>query len=266
MAKIVTYHKRLCMTELAVQYSSIASPRFFDSIQGKINSSLIYVSRGNAELISDGKKILVRSGDLFYIPENIHYTAKWYGSPNIEYYCLHAVSRHYDVTPQSVGFALQTIPSLSSPKVGEHIKAIFNLMSDDNRVSKLKAISLYYSLYAEVLPLLEEDQVRVLHPALDKAICIINRDYATSAPIGDVAKACFISESRLYHLFQDYLKMTPVAYRNNRRIERALELLRTPMSIEEICGEVGFHSPVYFREIFKKHTGLSPAKYRSIIS
>ncbi len=265
MAKIVTYSKQLCMTELTVQYSSIASPRFFDSIQGKINSSLIYVSRGTAEVVTCGKKITVCSGDLFYIPENVNYSAKWFGSPDIEYYCLHAVSKHYDVATQSVRFALQTLPTLSGDDTGKRIKTIFELMSNKERISKIKAISLYYALYAEVLPLLREEQVEQLHPALTRAIQMIDDDFSSNMLIGEIAKACFISESRLYHLFQEYLKMSPIAYRNNCRIDRAIELLYTEMSIEEICEKIGFHSPVYFREIFKKHTGISPTKYRSII-
>lgn len=266
MAKIVTFSKQLCMTELTVQYSSIASPCFFDSIQGKINSSLIYVSRGTAEVVSGGKKIAVASGDLFYIPEKTNYSTKWFGSPDIEYYCLHAVSKHYDVAVQSVRFALQRLPSLSNEDTGARIRTIFQLMSTGDRISKIKAISLYYALYAEVLPLLQEEQVEQVHPALNRAAQMIDDDFCANTPIGEIAKACFISESRLYHLFQQQLKMSPVAYRNRRRIERATELLRTEMSIEEICGEVGFHSPVYFREIFKKHTGISPTKYRNIIS
>ena len=52
-------------------------------------------------------------------------------------------------------------------------------------------------------------------------------------------------------------------YVTGLRIKKAQELLRTSdMTVAEIAGAAGFSGAKYFREIFKKQTGLSPRQYR----
>ena len=48
-----------------------------------------------------------------------------------------------------------------------------------------------------------------------------------------------------------------------RRIEKAKELLRSqPVSVTDVCFEVGFQSLGSFSSLFRKCVGDAPAKYR----
>ena len=81
-----------------------------------------------------------------------------------------------------------------------------------------------------------------------------------------IASYCCISESRLYHIFKSELGKTPVYYRNELRIENAAGALReSDDSTERIAEKCGFHSVAYFRETFRRFTGLSPAEYRRMV-
>ena len=49
----------------------------------------------------------------------------------------------------------------------------------------------------------------------------------------------------------------------NIRMEKARELLRTTtLKSFEIASQIGYNDPHYFSYVFKKHTGLSPRKFR----
>ena len=57
--------------------------------------------------------------------------------------------------------------------------------------------------------------------------------------------------------------LTPIAYVQRIRVERAKRLLETTDgSIEEISWAVGYEDPASFQRLFKRLTGLTPGAYR----
>lgn len=56
---------------------------------------------------------------------------------------------------------------------------------------------------------------------------------------------------------------SPMAYVQTLRIEEAKQLLETTnLTIDEIAGQVGYEDGAFFRRLFKRTTGLTPARYR----
>ena len=64
--------------------------------------------------------------------------------------------------------------------------------------------------------------------------------------------------------FKEQTQKTPNYYLTSLRIERAKQLLITNNyeSVESISAKCGFCDSFYFSTCFKKHTGVSPLKYR----
>ncbi len=262
---IEIHKKKLCMTEFEVRRSGFESQHYFDASTGSLNSSFIYIVHGHLTINAGTKKLMLTCGDLFYIPEGIHYTAVWEGRPHIEYYNLNVVSNSYDSSLSSGSFALQKIDSLSNTDTLDTVKHIFTLMQTEERVKKIEALGLYYTFYAKAFPLLEKAAPQKYSPVLVKAIEYIEQNYTENLSISDLAAVCFVSESRLHHIFTEKLGTTPIKYRNQIRVERAAHDLRsTVLPIEEISARHGWGSPTYFRETFKEYTGLSPKEYRRI--
>ena len=54
----------------------------------------------------------------------------------------------------------------------------------------------------------------------------------------------------------------PLDYVHSVRIERARELLEAGGSVDDAGYQVGYEDPAFFRRLFKRRTGLSPAAYR----
>ena len=265
MNNIEIHKKKLCMTELEVRRSVFEANHYFDASGGSKHSSFIYIVEGNLTINAGADKLSLHRGDLFYIPEGVRYTAIWEGEPHVEYYNLNVLSNSYDSSLSSGGFALQRIAELSVDETLDEIKRIFSLMQTEERVKKIEALGLYYAFYAKAFPLLEAAEPQKYSPVLIKATEYIEQNYAENFSVADLASVCFVSESRLHHIFTEKLGLTPIKYRNQIRVERAAHDLRsTALPIEAISSRHGFNSPTYFREIFKEYSGLTPKEYRKI--
>lgn len=71
------------------------------------------------------------------------------------------------------------------------------------------------------------------------------------------------SQFHLIRQFQKYLKITPVRFFQNIKVNHARVLLETTdLSIFEIIEKIGLSNIEHFYNIFKKAYGIPPAKYR----
>ncbi len=59
----------------------------------------------------------------------------------------------------------------------------------------------------------------------------------------------------------------PGAYLQTLRVSAARELLETgTSSIQAVCSKIGYEDIGFFRNLFKRHTGMTPAEYRERFS
>jgi transcriptional regulator GlxA family with amidase domain len=113
---------------------------------------------------------------------------------------------------------------------------------------------------------METNPMQNLPETLQTAIAFIEANYTTVTSVREIATACFVSESRLYHLFKEHLNTSPISYLNYIRIYAAMELLANPdLSIQQIADQLNFHSEYYFRKTFQKVTGELPSKLRKML-
>lgn len=91
----------------------------------------------------------------------------------------------------------------------------------------------------------------------------VQRHYAESVALKDIAAAGSASKTVCCTLFQRHLHQTPIGYLTRYRLEKAAELLHNPnLTVTEVGLAVGFSGPSYFTESFRKHLGLTPSEYR----
>jgi AraC-like DNA-binding protein len=74
-----------------------------------------------------------------------------------------------------------------------------------------------------------------------------------------MARELHLSRSQVHRKIKALTGMSPAIYIRHIRVQKAKELLAsTQLSISEIAYQVGFKSPVYFSQVFKKTFGESP--------
>lgn len=82
--------------------------------------------------------------------------------------------------------------------------------------------------------------------------------------LDDLAKYTNYSVAHISRIFKEVTNNTLVGYINEKRMQKAQNLLREEISIKEVAVEVGFNNYSYFYKTFKRKTGFSPEDYRKI--
>ena len=99
--------------------------------------------------------------------------------------------------------------------------------------------------------------------ALIKAKTYIDNNFKNDISVYDVALYAGVSESKLFKLFREQEKRTPVEYLKSVRINKAKQMIiGKELKIFEIAEKCGFSSTAYFCKVFKEENGCTPAAYR----
>lgn len=94
----------------------------------------------------------------------------------------------------------------------------------------------------------------------------IEEKLGTPLTIEQLAETAGVTPQYFCEIFKVSTNQRPTEYINQRRIDRAKELIRkNPVRrIRDIAAELGFESSSYFSTVFRKQEGLSPNKFREI--
>ncbi|MEM9446030.1 MAG: helix-turn-helix domain-containing protein [Verrucomicrobiota bacterium] len=98
---------------------------------------------------------------------------------------------------------------------------------------------------------------------LYKAVQMIHRDFASDLLTSDLAKLSGLSISQFNRRFKQILSLSPREYLLRVRVRNACRLLETTReTVSSIAMFCGFYDHSHFSHAFRKHTGLSPTRYR----
>jgi AraC-like DNA-binding protein len=93
---------------------------------------------------------------------------------------------------------------------------------------------------------------------------LLDQHITSATSIRDMARQVHMSESHFSHQVKALLGVAPKTYVRERRIARAIELLRaTSLSVEEIAARLGYDAPTSFFRAFKRATGRTPGSFRN---
>ena len=80
----------------------------------------------------------------------------------------------------------------------------------------------------------------------------------------ELASISYVSKYHFMKVFKEAMGVPPQVYINLLLIDKAKLLLKsTVLPVSEISRELGIDDPLYFSRLFKKHCGVSPARYRA---
>ena len=91
---------------------------------------------------------------------------------------------------------------------------------------------------------------------------LIDRDYARPLDVPTMAAKALMSPAHFSRRFKAAYGETPYNYLMTRRIERAMALLRSGMSVTDACMTVGCTSLGSFSTRFTEMVGETPSAYR----
>jgi transcriptional regulator GlxA family with amidase domain len=106
-------------------------------------------------------------------------------------------------------------------------------------------------------------RIRTGDAAIRASLDWIANDYAARAPVQAMAKRSGLHRRTFARRFVAATGHRPIDYVHGLRIEAARTLLESgKRGIYDVGADVGYEDPTFFRRLFKRSTGMTPAAYR----
>ncbi|MBO5240103.1 MAG: helix-turn-helix domain-containing protein [Clostridia bacterium] len=248
---------------LSVQYVHEKNVKYDYSTQPRPCHNFVFMLEGKAIIQSNGERILLKAGNILFIPKNTIYTAQWIAKPKAVFHSL-----HFSFFPKNDSLANMKIPVQLLDSL--NFNHLYDLLKDIERYQFCKdtnsflALAAFYKLCGTLLHNVKFELEKPPYTTLSPALTYIEQNYRKQFSVQYLADLCFLSPSRFYYLFKEQTGVSPIVYKNRIAIQNsAQELLSNKEKpIREIARNHGFVSPIYFERLFKKSFGKSPSKYR----
>lgn len=156
----------------------------------------------------------------------------------------------------------------------ENIKKIYQLSKEvpaasDSKTSDFEfqthilLCEIWHRLYQYYVQLSQDSPQPAKHlQRLRDILSYIQAHAAEDISLEDIASHAGLCKSECCRFFKKYMKMTIFDYLLSTRIQNSLPLLMSGENITTIASLVGFSSPAYYGQIFKRYLGVSPSQYR----
>lgn len=108
-----------------------------------------------------------------------------------------------------------------------------------------------------------KQQTNPLHPAVLETMRLLESQIEQDWSLKELADKNHLNPSYLVRLFKSETGLSPIAYLNHCRVERAAGLLlHTLLPIADVAAQVGWYDPNLFARRFRMAYRLSPSEYR----
>ena len=253
----------LALSDLFVMRQWWREGQTFTMAGPRTRSAFIYTSGCSITVREQGRESLcVPLGAILYIPEGSVYSLEF----------KERTERHATVLIEFSLKAEDKILLANRMTVIERAPDVSIVDSMERIVSEFsKPERNYFEIKSKIFKLLSllckrENQILISErsPSIERGIRYLESDDAQSLSLDEVAKMCFVTPAYFRRAFRKYAGMSPIEYRNKRKIERAKELLdSTELSVADVSDTLGYDNPSYFCRVFKREVGFTPTFYRS---
>ena len=247
---------RICVTNAPAPLAAHAQNEpelmyFFET------SGCVYTCEGQEYLLSSEELVFVNPGE-------IHACRDW--GENVSAMCLIV---DFDKMHLPVLSTLQFPNKIEkSAALRDGFKKLYAALAED--ASPAKDCAVFACLY-EIFGFLAQKArkkapVRLNTVRKEELLSVMrymSEHLSESIPMRALAGKIHLSENRFYHVFKEFVGVSPSEYLLAERLRLACTLLReTPMRITDIAQECGFCTSGYFAKQFRAQMGCSPLAYR----
>lgn len=218
--------------------------------------------QGQACFYFDKDCVTVSPGEIIFVPVTSRYLSEWQGDPDICYISFHFSFEKYHLFSSKRDFYIQKVKVPDFPSMKEAFETAYNGY-DGDEAHQLMALSAFYRVLSQVVPRLVYKEMQSRDFRVERALEYIGMNYSLPITVDELAQVSNMSTSHFYACFKSAVGMSPIEYKNNLCINRAMLLLISgEKTVEEISELLGFDSAAYFRKVFKRITGKTPMEYR----
>ena len=207
-----------------------------------------YVVSGCGKFVKNKVEKTVKAGEMFIIkPENVYYYTADEANP-WEYIWI-----SFDGELSSLFENIDDVMKID----GE----VFSEMLEASKLKNTQQEFLLGKLY-ELISIIFE-QAPAENNYVKMVSDFIKANYAYKLHVKDIAESINLNSRYLSRIFKQEKGIAIQEYIIKYKIKKAQNLLSKGFNVSETAKSVGYDDMFTFSKIFKKHTGMSPAKYSS---
>lgn len=250
---------------------------------------LLLILSGCMPVVEDGREYFLEAGDIFFLKKGVHHWGETPFDENTSWLFIHF--RHLDINDTDI---YKGIPELSDdfrrtknvqlvendyhqllilPKhlhnmlnteIHHKFKKVVELFNSDRPYMLAYANGALHELLLD-LYLLKRTNVDAgsTSARVSKIYRFLSDNVEKPFSPSDLEAHMELSFKHIGRIFKEHTGMTLHQCHTKFKIDRATRMLcNGNLNITEISENLGFSDPLYFSNVFKKHTGLSPRAYR----
>ena len=258
--------EKFCGIQLVSCGHIFAKPeREINRPNGRDDWLLFYIVKESETFYLDSTKVGKAGSFIIFAPgQKQHH--KYIGDKTAEFYFIHFKCDEFPPDISLDSFKLYD----SSPS--RHVCDVFEEIIEETQCKNLSYEKSCASKLLYLFTVLERNISCVNYPykenveRIARAIQHMNKNYNSNLKLEDYAAMCSMSKHHFLRMFKKIVGVTPLEYRNNIRMQYAVDLIaEEKLSVEQISEMTGYSSLSYFSIAFKQKYGLSPKQYQKNI-
>lgn len=256
------------------EVGSLTAIRPHTSKREKLQSYLCFmVEDGEGELVYEGKKYELKTGDVVFIDCRKAYSHSTGMNLNAGLWSLRWCHFYGPSMPAIYAKYCERggLPVIRGADVSQYAAILTDIYTLASSSDYIRDMRINGKLNDLLTLLMESSWHRGAHTNAPKKMDIslvksfLDEHYKEKLSLESVASHFFIDKHYLARLFKEQYGVTLVTYLQQVRITHAKRMLRfTDKSIEEIGLECGIGELNYFSRVFKKLEGVSPSEFRRV--
>lgn len=235
---------------------------------------LDYVLRGGVDFTINGRPQLLTAGECLFLNSGVLHTARQRedmesalimvvvfrpslfakehpDSGFLRYFSGSEESLVWDGASEEMVLALERLAGLREGEYGYELMCL----------SEISRIWLYASRRMQQGG--QRNDGGAAHGPVKKMLAYIHDHYQEKITIDQLTAFAGVGRTQCYSQFRQYTGLSPVAYLNDYRLNRAAALmLETECSVTEAGYACGFGDSSYFVKLFRQRFGVPPMRYR----
>lgn len=249
-----------------IGYEAATPDNYYWHGQKRGNTEFIlwqYTIAGMGELVFDGNCFTLQAGQamLLKIPHN-------------NYYRVHSQAKLWEfifviMRGSECQRICEAVINMSGPvsafyHSAQVLKTVGSIINNHHEKSPCELSALAYSLSMNLsTEILAGAGNKIVPERLKSAKKYALKNFSTGITVDDLARTANMSYSHFVRDFTKTFNITPGAYLQQLRIEKAVNLLQnSPLSIKDIAIECGYASSSYFCRAFQFKLNSPPGAYR----
>lgn len=225
---------------------------------------ILYTYDGQGKLSYDNNTYLLKEDTVFFINCHIEFQLEVFQSSNWSY-------QWFYINGNSTSYLFQKYYTNNNPiyyckplsTVPDNFSKLINYSKQKNVNSLVCSMLICNLLTTLVLEKTIPDKNEQIPQYIEDIKKLFDDKYYEDHNLDNLSKKFKVSKYTLSRDFTKYIKLSPIEYLINQRINVAKKLLcESDLTISEISMHIGIDNPTHFINLFKKRIGLTPLQFR----